>query len=172
VRYASTWLAVPGFDQLVSVEGTGDDWICGCLGGSRLSIRRLAVIISGAFVYQPPGGEGVFATGAGFSIALVVLNDDGTSVFTGGPGDPTLGASVQLSYPQTPDSILEMTKVEVVESRFLLATATLTGPPPAGWMPAALLISVNGFPYQIITAAAPAVADSGIVEPGPVRHGL
>jgi hypothetical protein len=127
--------------------------------------------ISGAFVYQPPSAEGVFTTPGGFMIALTVFDDDGSIMFADNrniplpppPDGPSLTAAVVLSYPQLPQQPeLDITHLVSGGEGYVQATATLQNPPPGGWIPAALLIYVNDSPEQIITAAAPAVADSGI----------
>jgi hypothetical protein len=131
------------------------------------------VIVTGAFVYQPPGREGASATAAGFSIALGVVNDDGSPYFTKGSVADRLNADVVLSYPQLPapnDTILlSLANVTTGPNGYVALTATfneiINFVPPAGWMPAAIVISIDYVAARIITAAAPAVADSGIVKP-------
>jgi hypothetical protein len=121
---------------------------------------------SGSFVYQPPfeGFE------AGFSIAFVAIKDDGSPVFTQvghQPPNPDVYAGVVLSYPQFEDEYfeLQMSSVGVAESGIVRATGTyIGGLPSEGFVPAALLISsLELGALGIITAAAPAVADTGIV---------
>jgi len=122
--------------------------------------------ISGAFVYQPPAVDSPLA---GFAIVLNVLNDDGTPMFPefGDLPPGTLFAYVVLSYPQT----------QTVWPVLLTASSNGFGPvfangvfpdegyPPPGWMPAAMVVDINGWPSIVITAAAPAVPDSGIEKP-------
>lgn len=121
--------------------------------------------ISGAFVYQPPIEERGAVGAAGFAIVLNLQNDDGTPVFPAGGDLPrnAIGAVVVLSYPQTGVWPLDVT-ARTGGYGPVSATGVFSAPdyPPAGWMPAALTIFVNEFPAAVVTAALPAVPDSGI----------
>ena len=71
-----------------------------------------------------------------------------------------------LSYPQTDGFWVLKVFADSGGTGLVQANAVLAGEvfPPPGWMPAAILIGVNDHPEAIITVAAPAVPDSGIVE--------
>jgi hypothetical protein len=134
--------------------------------GYRLTARRLMMKISGAFVYQPPATVGRVHIPPTFAIALTAFHDNGSPVFLPQPGSPTLGVSAVLSYPeQLTLSDIAVTIVSNTGKGYVEAQAILHDPAPAGWDPAALLISVNGTPEQIITAAAPARTDAIPVMP-------
>jgi hypothetical protein len=119
-------------------------------------------IISGAFVFQPRGT----LTLAGFQIALTAFNDDGSPVFpeSGELSAEQLGAGIVLSYPQLREIVLLDVRGNSGGYGYVGATGTLYDPeqPPEGWIPAAMLLYVNESPIAVITAAAPAAADSGI----------
>jgi hypothetical protein len=122
--------------------------------------------ISGSFVYQPAPSSAP-ATGT-VLIALVVLDDDGRPLFPDGGPTPTnrLGAVAVLGYPQDnePSELLVYSTSELYRDGYVLLSGTFDPIPPAGWMPAAILVYVHDHPAAIVTAAPPAVPNSGLVQ--------
>ena len=134
------------------------------------------ISISGTFVYQPPQEAGEFwAAAVGtFVIALVIVNDEGSAVLTADPINEQLTLAVVLSYPFSLDDpyapTLELALIGGGAGGFggyALLQGVLQGPPPAGWMPAAILVYLvtQGGANAIITAAAPAAAETGMYPP-------
>jgi hypothetical protein len=131
------------------------------------------ISISGTFVYQPPQEAGeFFAAELGtFVIALVIVNDDGSAVLTADPINEQLTVVVVLGYPFSLadpfQPTLELTLIGGGAGGlggYALLQGVLQGPPPADWMPAAILVELvtQGGTNAIITAAAPAVAETGM----------
>jgi hypothetical protein len=89
---------------------------------------------------------------------------NGTPMIPDDPAADSLGAGIALSYPWL-DYPLELVVTDVLSrAGFVQIVATLPADRavPAGWMPAALGLYYNYATIGIITAAAPAVPDSGI----------
>ena len=130
--------------------------------------------ISGTFSYQPPSRKGVDIFPSTFSIALALLSEDGVPVLDQRNELNRLSATVIIGYPQGAwgDAYVLKLKSYVfgpppanfvhVSGEFDLSRTTT---PPAGWMPAAILIQLDNTWTAIITAAAPAVPNSGIALP-------
>lgn len=127
------------------------------------------IYISGVFAYQLPFQFRNFSSPGTFLIDLVITSDDGVPVFTDAEDQINrLAANVVLSYPQGAADIswtIVLTPLALGEnSNFVLLTGVLEpsdpGPPP-GWLPAAILIQVDLTWQGIITAAAPAVPNTG-----------
>lgn len=132
--------------------------------------------ISGKFVYQPPSTPAPdLSFPATFLICLVIVADDGVPVF-----DPKhepharLSATVVMGYPQgNVGEVFPLTLRNLAilgpASNFVNLIGmfdTQQGPlPPAGWMPAAISVQLDHMWGAIITAAAPAPANSGIAIP-------
>jgi hypothetical protein len=134
------------------------------------------ISITGTFIYQPPQEAGEFwsAEPGTFVIALVIVNEDGSAVLTGDPIGEQLTVAVVLGYPFSLDDPYQpFLELAVIGGGgggvggFVLLQGVLSGPPPVGWMPAAILIELvtEGGANAIITAAAPAVAASGMYPP-------
>jgi hypothetical protein len=124
------------------------------------------MIISGSFVYQPAPSSAP-ATGT-VLIALVVLGDDGRPVLPDGGPAPTnrIGAVAVLGYPQSdaPAELMVYPTSELCRDGYVLLSGNFDPIPPAGWMPAAILVYVHDHPAAIVTAAAPAVPNSSLVQ--------
>jgi hypothetical protein len=142
---------------------------------------RLEMInISGAFVYEPPFTRLDISSPATFLIWLMIVGEDGVPVFNPRTELHRLSATAVLAYPQIspgeqfPLALTNLaflgpsTNFVTVLGVFNTQQTTL---PPAAWAPAALLIQLDNTWGAIITAAAPAVPNSGIAIPvrtGPV----
>jgi hypothetical protein len=132
------------------------------------------ISISGTFSYQPPSQKLIEVFPATFSIALAIVNDDGVPVLDQRNQLDRLSATVIIGYPQISlgDAFPLKLKSFVfgppppnfvhVSGEFDVSRTTA---PPAGWMPAAILIQLDNTWTAVITAAAPAAPNSGIAFP-------
>jgi hypothetical protein len=135
-----------------------------------------ATSISGAFVYRPPVGKPwtesyVFGK---FDIALTIF-EDGTPLLDGDVSNIFSGQlAVVLSDPDEPNAN-RLINVSYAHGSIGTGSVRIQGAladvPPEGWMPAAIIVTVNCkdqggnwiLSSAIITAALPAVANSGMV---------
>lgn len=134
--------------------------------------------ISGAFVYEPPFQRLDISSPATFLIWLMIVSDDGAPVFNPRTELHRLSATAVLAYPQISPGDqfpLALTNLAILGPPTNFVTvmgvfdAHKTSFPPAVWTPAALLVQLDNTWGAIITAAAPAVPNSGIAVP--VRTG-
>jgi hypothetical protein len=139
------------------------------------------ISITGAFSYQPPGQDRGGFIPATFSIALAILGEDGVPVIDQRNQLGRLSATVIIGYPQIAwgDAFVLKLKSIVfgppppnfvhVAGEFDLSRTTA---PPPGWLPGAILIQLDNTWTAVITAAPPAVTNSGIAfdrEPGQIE---
>jgi hypothetical protein len=104
----------------------------------------------------------------------MVVGEDGVPVFNPQQELHRLSAIVMLGYPQIALGevfALKLTNLSILgpPTNFVhvigVFDTSKTRLPPANWMPAAILVQLDGTWGAIITAAAPAPTNSGIAVP-------